>query len=548
MGQDMFLIGSPGPERRRLAFRFAEILNREVEYLPITRDTSESDLKQRRELRGGGVAFVDQAPVRAALHGRLLIIDGIERAERNVLPTLNNLLENREMNLEDGRTMVSHRHWQSLTARYSAADLTAKNIVPVSPNFLVIALGVAVPKYRGFPLDPPLRSRFQCRKVDDPSPECEFELLSALFPNIPHSRRVGLVKISATLRALSENGVVSNALCFSSSSLLRVASLINIFPHMSSRDALTRMLPVFAVDGTLQPANSGAWSTPATSANSWSNAIHDVSLDYDNQIQKLFSPTDYASDSPGSATIFQAGFEPVSLSLPTPPVPGKHSAAIAQQSLSSAQRMLIAHLLQDVAAGAHVAIIGPPGCGKSSLLKHACSLLGMPQPHIMHLYRDMTSRDLLLRRVSLEDGSTGWEPSLLVQAALAGQYVILDGLHRLQSDTLSSLSSLLLDGFCSLSDGRILTRHDRWMKLRQNCVDDDELLARGVFPILPSFRVFGTSSGIPVSSGGGSLQTPWMTAETSQCLVHLNSCDLCVVHCCCRRFICISRVPNRPTG
>ena len=102
----MFLIGSPGPERRRIAFRFAEILKREVEYLAITRDTSESDLKQRRELRGGGVAFVDQAPVRAALHGRLLIIDGIERAERNVLPTLNNLLENREMNLEDGRTMV----------------------------------------------------------------------------------------------------------------------------------------------------------------------------------------------------------------------------------------------------------------------------------------------------------------------------------------------------------------------------------------------------------------------------------------------------------
>ena len=102
----MFLIGSPGPERRRLAFRFAEILKREIEYLPITRDTTESDLKQRRELRGGGVVFVDQAPVRAALHGRLLIIDGIERAERNVLPTLNNLLENREMNLEDGRTIV----------------------------------------------------------------------------------------------------------------------------------------------------------------------------------------------------------------------------------------------------------------------------------------------------------------------------------------------------------------------------------------------------------------------------------------------------------
>jgi hypothetical protein len=68
LSQDMFLIGSPGPERRRLVLRFAEVLTIEVEYLPITRDTSESDLKQRRELREGGVVFVDQAPVHSNLN------------------------------------------------------------------------------------------------------------------------------------------------------------------------------------------------------------------------------------------------------------------------------------------------------------------------------------------------------------------------------------------------------------------------------------------------------------------------------------------------
>ena len=36
----------------------------------------------------------------AALHGRVLILEGIEKAERNLLPVLNNLLENREMALE----------------------------------------------------------------------------------------------------------------------------------------------------------------------------------------------------------------------------------------------------------------------------------------------------------------------------------------------------------------------------------------------------------------------------------------------------------------
>ncbi len=65
-------------------------------------------MKQRREISAGTAVFVDQGPVRAALNGRVLIIDGLEKAERNVLPTLNNLLENREMSLDDGRCGFAH--------------------------------------------------------------------------------------------------------------------------------------------------------------------------------------------------------------------------------------------------------------------------------------------------------------------------------------------------------------------------------------------------------------------------------------------------------
>jgi len=35
--------------------------------------------------------------VNAVKHGRLLILEGIEKAERGIMPVLNNLLENREM-------------------------------------------------------------------------------------------------------------------------------------------------------------------------------------------------------------------------------------------------------------------------------------------------------------------------------------------------------------------------------------------------------------------------------------------------------------------
>lgn len=77
--------------------------------MALSPDTTESDLKQRREIRKGGKELVweDQAPVRAAIFGRILILEGLEKAERNVLPSLNNALENREMALQDvGGTYV----------------------------------------------------------------------------------------------------------------------------------------------------------------------------------------------------------------------------------------------------------------------------------------------------------------------------------------------------------------------------------------------------------------------------------------------------------
>ena len=55
-----------------------------------------------------------QSAVKAALEGRLLVLEGIEKAERNVLPVLNNLLENREMQLEDGRFLVAPERYDKL--------------------------------------------------------------------------------------------------------------------------------------------------------------------------------------------------------------------------------------------------------------------------------------------------------------------------------------------------------------------------------------------------------------------------------------------------
>ena len=76
--QDAFLIGSPpGAFRRQLALAYAELTQREVEYLCLTRDTTESDIKQRREVLNSSVVYIDQCAVNAALNGRILLIEGI---------------------------------------------------------------------------------------------------------------------------------------------------------------------------------------------------------------------------------------------------------------------------------------------------------------------------------------------------------------------------------------------------------------------------------------------------------------------------------------
>lgn len=138
--------------------------------------------------------------MKAATEGRVLVLEGIEKAERNVLPVLNNLLENREMQLDDGRFLMHPNRYDKLlkvrTAinlrvgakfvsetnvpfflfipicdcfclyqEHSQEELDAWKLVRVSDDFRVIALGLPVPRYQGNPLDPPLRSRFQARDI-----------------------------------------------------------------------------------------------------------------------------------------------------------------------------------------------------------------------------------------------------------------------------------------------------------------------------------------------------------------------------------------------
>jgi hypothetical protein len=60
LGQDIFLIGRPGPLRRQLTMQYLEMTGHELEYVALSRDTTEADLKQRREIQNGTAKYFDQ--------------------------------------------------------------------------------------------------------------------------------------------------------------------------------------------------------------------------------------------------------------------------------------------------------------------------------------------------------------------------------------------------------------------------------------------------------------------------------------------------------
>ncbi|GBP05227.1 von Willebrand factor A domain-containing protein 8 [Eumeta japonica] len=133
-------------------------------------------------------------------------------------------------------------------------------------------------------------------------------------------------------------------------------------------------------------------------------------------------------------------------------------------------------------------IVGPKGCGKSVLVTQLASMLKYTIEPIV-LYQDMTARDLVQQRTTLDNGDTVWRNSALVDAALKGNLAVLDGLHRIHPSTLAVLHRLVHDRELQLHDGTRLLRHDRYDDLLASGLTRDQLEESGVKRIHPAFRI-----------------------------------------------------------
>ncbi|KAI6649454.1 Von Willebrand factor A domain-containing protein 8 [Oopsacas minuta] len=450
LGQDMFLVGGAGPARREVALAYCELTSREVEYLSLSRDATESELKQRREIVDGSGIYVDQAAVRAALAGRILVLDGIERAERNVLPLIHNLLENREMRLEDGRILLAPDRFDKLQASLSAGRLKEMGLERVSENFRVIALGLPVPPYRGHSLDPPLRSRFQAR----------------LIPEIPFQEL--LTSLTNTLSQLSPNQV-NNFL-----SILYTLHKMDI-SNISAGANLKIDIPFHQVVSMLRDVESGKMS-------------YKGALDY------LIPLHQYDSKLREVVTSLSKRFNLQLRTTPTTQLDTVISPYLQHNIVMTQYHATALHELERLCTMGDIAVVGSRGSGKSLLVDILSRRVNRDTTEIF-CYRDMTARDLLQQRVTnIGTGNTGWKNAPLIEAAIKGNIAVLDGLQRLDVSTLASLQSLVTHRFVYLPDGSRLIPADQYNKLiKENQLTESDLSEQRVYPVHPQFRIIGIS-------------------------------------------------------
>ncbi|XP_050100518.1 von Willebrand factor A domain-containing protein 8 [Anopheles aquasalis] len=523
LGQDMMLLGRPGRLRRHLVMQYAELTRREVEYVLLNRDTTESDLKQRREIRDGTATYHNQGAVRAATEGRLLVIEGVEKAERNVLPILNNLLENREMHLEDGRFLISAKNYDSLRQRYDREQLDRWGLVRVSEEFRVVALGLPVPRYRGAPLDPPLRSRFQARDVPDlPYVEVLLEAKELAGGLAPPDVLTRLVSFAYAVQSATAGSLPD----FPIDNLRYAGLLLRNNGSLTVHELIERLYPYRVF---LEKEGIGLVASLLDSLQIPGGPLKDGTQGGDGDRRGVLPPLTVASVEPAAndpVGLLQVSLQPRTgggTPVTVQVARGTPGASVDQRDRyvpTAYQAGLLADLLQTIAVG-DVCLVGPRGCGKSVLAQQLCLTLDRQQTETMVLYQDMTARDLLQKRTTRPNGDTVWQDSPLLAAALAGHAVILDGIHRLHHSTLAILHRLVHDREMQLYDGRRLLHHERYDRLvaaEGGSGDPTATKATGeLLRIHPGFRIIALAEPNgrrEAGTGYGGTATSWIAPET----------------------------------
>jgi hypothetical protein len=372
-------------------------------------------------------------------------------------------------NLDDG-THIIHSHRHALLEGTGSKEVEGKIFIPAHKNFRVIAIAAPVPPYPGYPLDPPFRSRFQARFVD---PIRSLKALSSASATTPSASSVAdkLRHIILSTQYASESRHALEAVsksslpAFPQTALLKLDSLVSKFPPPEnlSPGQLARIFltihpglihaPFQAwalLSRQTEDAGLGQLGSPSMSA-----PDEDIGI-FGYRVSRIKRESDYTAK-----VSFEGpnGAEDISTLVPAGPNSFRPFPFEGNMEFHNTVRFmgLLTCLLQAHSLGWDVSFIPPslPSTASSStttLIRIFGQVLGY-ETEVVHMYKELGGRELIMRRKIENGGATTWEPSPLIEGAWKGQLLHLAGIDVIGA-TAGSLARLTQDREIELWEGK----------------------------------------------------------------------------------------------
>lgn len=279
---------------------------------------------------------------------------------------------------------------------YSEESLQNRGLVRVSSDFRVIALGLPVPEYPGFPLDPPLRSRFQSRYVAPPSLQSQLQRFATLSSIAPITNIPPILLFFQSIEKLkfAPDSLFGGRklLPVSASSFVHVSKYMLAFKKTSdylSLPFLQRVYPFHLFN--LDSVQNASLIDIFNSINIKTTHMEGSAPEY--------SIVDITSNSYSECMIsFRNMHSSEIISLPAT-TGGKISSDVSNLFVAIAPHVSIfTAMMQSHTLGYDICLVGDKGCGKSAIADFFAARLGYMNPTKIFCYKDMTSRDLLQKR------------------------------------------------------------------------------------------------------------------------------------------------------
>ena len=325
------------------------------------------------------------------------------------------------MNLDDGSHII-HPH------RY--AQLEASNIepgkvfIPAHKNFRVLAIAAPVPPYPGYPLDPPFRSRFQARFIDPVGSMLSLTRSSQQSMPLFNNLRDLILSTQFASESRSALEVISKTSLppFPQTALAKLQSLVEKFPPPEKLSPAQLARLFLTIHPALIHAPFQAWAILSRQCEeSGLGELGSPSMSSLNEQIGLFgyhiANIVRLNEAEAQLTFSPPpGLQPVVLTVPAGPKQMRPFPFPDKLEFKPTTRFmgLLTCFLQAHALGWDISLIPPalPSTASSStttLVKVFGQVLGYNMD-VIHMYKELGGRELVMRRKIEDGGATTWEP------------------------------------------------------------------------------------------------------------------------------------------